>query len=339
MLRTFNKENQEMREQYVGSDCDKYLGVVKLRYPVKNGVFQNDQDILTLFNHIYSKLEISSEEIKDHPILITEPLLNPYSNRQKIATALFDNLGVPAIFFASQPILSLFSTSNTSGVVLESGEGVTQSCVVYEGYSIPNSYMRYDYGGRTVTEYLQTLLKGVGCSFTTSSEFEIVKKIKETLCYIIISHLDSSRKTTSETSQTQYYLPDGTFITLGDEKILAPEILFTPSLIGCEYPPFQEMVVSSLNKVDIDLRTPLYSYVLLSGGNTMFKGISEKTHTEIKKLSPKNMKVKIVAPNNRKNACWIGANVISTLEIFKKMWVTKADWFEKGNRILHIKTI
>ena len=41
------------------------MGVIKLRYPVKSGVFQNDQDILTLFNYIYSKLEINSEEIKE----------------------------------------------------------------------------------------------------------------------------------------------------------------------------------------------------------------------------------------------------------------------------------
>lgn len=327
-----------MREQYVGADCEKYMGILKLRYPVKNGVFQNDQDILTLFNYIYTKLEINSEEIKEHPVLVTEPLLNPYSNREKIATSLFECLGVPALFFASQPILSLLSTSNTSGVVLESGDGVTQSCVVYEGYSIPCSYLRYDYGGRDVTEYLQTLLKRVGYSFNSTCEFEIVKKIKESVCFTIISGLDDTRKTT-ETGQTQYFLPDGNFIKLGDEKILAPEILFNPSLIGSEYLSFQEMIVTSLNKVDIDLRKKLYSYVLFSGGNTMFKGIQEKAHTEIKKMSPKHMKVKLYTPNNRKISCWIGGNVISTLEIFKKMWVTKSDWMEKGKRVIHVKTI
>ena len=245
------------------------MGVIKLRYPVKSGVFQNDQDILTLFNYIYSKLEINSEEIKEHPVLVTEPLLNPYSNREKIATALFENLGVPALFFASQPILSLFSTSNTSGVVLESGDGVTQSCVVYEGYSIPNSYMREDYGGRDVTEYLQLLLKRVGYSFTSSSEFEIVKKIKETSCYtLLLNNLDGRKPV--ETGISQYYLPDGSYINLGEEKVLAPEILFNPSMIGKEYHPFQEMVKSSINKVDVELRNQLYSYVLVSGGNTFF---------------------------------------------------------------------
>lgn len=144
------------------------MGILKLRYPIRNGVFTNEQDILTLFNHIYAKLEIKNEEIKEHPIFITEPILNPYYHRKQVASALLENLGVPAIFFGSQPILSLFASNDKSGIILESGEGITQCCVVYEGYSIPHSYVRYDFGGRHVTEYLQKLLRRAGQSFHTT---------------------------------------------------------------------------------------------------------------------------------------------------------------------------
>ena len=88
------------------------MGVIKLKNPVKHGIFSNEQDILSIFNYIYSKLGLNSEEIQQHPLLVTEPLLNPYTNREKIASTLFESLGAPAIFFASQPILSLFSTSS-----------------------------------------------------------------------------------------------------------------------------------------------------------------------------------------------------------------------------------
>ena len=236
-MRVSDKDNSnENKEVYVGKDCDKYMGVLKLRYPIKNGVFQNEQDILTVFNHIYSKLEIKSEEIKEHPILVTEPLLNPYFHRKQISSVLFDNFNVPALCFASQPILSLWASGYKSGVILESGEGVTQCCVVYEGYSIPHSYMRQDFAGRHVTEYLQTLLKRVGYSFNTSAEVEIVKRIKESLCYTIISNNTSDEsKKLSETASTHYTLPDGNFITLKEEKVLAPEILFNPSMVGTEF--------------------------------------------------------------------------------------------------------
>ena len=351
VLRSFSKDNQEIQEQYIGKDCLKFLGILKLRYPVKNGIFENEQDILTIFKYIYQNLEIDNEEISEHPILITEPLLNPYSNREKIASALFENLSAPAIFFASQPILSLFSTSNTSSIILESGEGVTQSCVVYEGYSIPNSYIRNNYGGKDVTEYFQTLLQRQGYSFTTTSEFEIVKKMKEDICFTTInsnignalnniSNLDLSGNKNKSESSGIYNLPDGNAIKIGDEKSLAPEILFNPSIIGSENLSFQEMIISSINKVDIDLRKNLYNNVFISGGNTLFKGIQEKFHTEIKNLAPKNMKVKLHTPGNRLLSCWTGGNVISTLEIFKKMWVSREEWIEKGNKsIIHVKTI
>ncbi len=351
VLRSFSKDNQEIQEQYIGKDCLKFLGILKLRYPVKNGIFENEQDILTIFKYIYQNLEIDNEEISEHPILITEPLLNPYSNREKIASALFENLSAPAIFFASQPILSLFSTSNTSSIILESGEGVTQSCVVYEGYSIPNSYIRNNYGGKDVTEYFQTLLQRQGYSFTTTSEFEIVKKMKEDICFTTInsnisnplnniSNLDLSGNKNKSESSGIYNLPDGNAIKIGDEKSLAPEILFNPSIIGSENLSFQEMIISSINKVDIDLRKNLYNNVLISGGNTLFKGIQEKFHSEIKNLAPKNMKVKLHTPGNRLLSCWSGGNVISILEIFKKMWVSREEWVEKGNKsIIHIKTI
>jgi centractin len=231
-----NADKEDIKETYVGKDCDKLMGVLKLRYPMKNGVFQNEQDILTVFNNIYNKLDVKSEEIKEHPIFITEPILNPYYHRKQIASVLFDNLGVPALFFGSQPILSLFATNDRSGVVLESGEGITQCCVVYEGYAIPHSYMRFDYGGRQVTEHLQTLLKRVGYSFNSTAEFEIVKKIKETLCYTIISSTSDDNRRLGETGPTNYNLPDGNYITLKEEKVLAPEILFNPSMIGLEYP-------------------------------------------------------------------------------------------------------
>ena len=144
------------------------MGILKLRYPIKNGVFTQEQDILTVFNHIYSLLGVKNEEIKEHPIFITEPILNPYYHRKQVASALLENMSVPAIFFGSQPILSLFASNYKSGIVLESGEGITQCSVVYEGYSIPHSYVRYDFGGRNVTEYLQNLLRRNGNNFNTT---------------------------------------------------------------------------------------------------------------------------------------------------------------------------
>ena len=342
VLRTFNKENQDLNEQYIGDDCEKFMGLIKLRFPVKHGVFEKEQDILSVFNYLYSKLGINSQEIKEHPVLITEPLLNPNVNREKISYSLFDNLGVPALFFASQPILSLFSTSKTSGTVLESGEGVTQSCVVYEGYSIPCTYERYNYGGGDVTEYLKNLLKKRGYHFYNSTEFRLVNDIKENSCFCYGNNIKNEigdAKKSANKNLINYYLPDGSNISIGDERILAPEILFNPEYIGKEYLSFPDMIISSVNKVDIQLKQKSYENILLSGGNTCFNGLYEQLHTELKNKLIKNMKINLNKTDKPEFCCWIGGNIISTLEIFKKMWVTRNEWNEKGSKVIHIKTI
>ena len=341
ILRTFNNE-QELNEQFIGEDCEKYMGLIKLHFPVKHGVFESEQDILSVFNHVFSKLGLNSQEIKEHPVLVTEPLLNPYTNREKIAYSLMDNLGVPALFFASQPILSLFSTSNTSGTVLESGEGVTQSCVIYEGYSIPSSYERYNYGGGDVTEYLKNLLKKRGYHFYNSTEYRLVRDIKENSCFCYPNNANNDIEETKRSANknpNNYYLPDGSCILIGDEKLLAPEILFNPEYIGKEYLSFPDMIINSINKVDIQIRLKSYENILLSGGNTCFNALNEQLHSELKNRLIKNMKININKSEKPKYSCWIGGNIISTLEIFKKMWVTKNDWNEKGSKVLHVKTI
>ena len=336
-----NDDGNDIREQYIGDDCEKYLGLIKLRYPVNHGVFEKEQDIFSTFNHIYSKLGLNSQEIKEHPVLITEPILNPRTNREKIAKMLFENLGVPAIFFASQPILSLFSTSVTTGIILESGEGVSQSCVVFEGYSIPFSYERYNYGGRDVTDYLKNMLKRRGYNFYNSTEIKLVNDIKEKMCYLETNKRAELPKKVLNKKLIQYYLPDGNNITIDDEITLAPEILFNPEYIGKEYLSFTQMIINSINKIDIELRKKAYESIWLSGGNTAFKDLNHKLNDELRNIFGKNFAINILENEkiNPQYRCWVGGNIISTLEIFKKMWVTRGDWNENGSEIIHIKTI
>ena len=339
ILKTFNKDNTPSKDIYIGEKCDTCLSALKLRNPIEHGIFKHSEDILPIFNHIFTRLKLDSEEIKNHPILISESLLNPSKNRKNISSILFENFEISNIFFASQPILSLFATSNTTGTILESGEGVTQSCVIYEGYSIPFSFERYDYGGGDVTKYLYTILQNLGIYLDTSAEYQIVKDIKEQLCFACQSDMIRNIKKESEFEKENYFLPDGNVIKLGEERILPPEILYNPELNGMEFPSFQKMIFNSINKVDMELRPKLYEAILLSGGNTSIKGTSNKLYSEFKQLINPNMKIKIHSPKNPNLLCWIGGNVVSGLEIFKKMWISKEEWEEKGEQIVHDKTI
>ena len=337
-----NKANQEIKIQNIGDDCFKNIGLLKLRNPINHGILTNEQDIIPLFNYIYSKLGINTEEISEHPLLITEPLLNPYSNREKISNSLFDDLGVPAIFFACQPILSLFSTSSTTGIILESGEGVSQSCIVYEGYSLPNTYERFDYGGGDVTNVLKILMKKKGYQLLNSNEYRFISDMKEKYCFLLSSKYNlnfNNVRMALNAQKINYYLPDGTSISLGDERIIASEILFKPELIGKEFLGLSDIILSSINKAEIQLRSKTYENIVLSGGNILMKGLEDKIKDDIIQKSNKIIKVNVNTIKEPQISCWVGGNIISSLDIFNKISITKKEWEEKGNKIIHVKTI
>jgi centractin len=129
-----------------------------------------------LWRYIFDKLQKSP---KEHPILLTEAPLNPFKNRNMMAEIFFEDFGAPKIFFQQQAVLSLYARGQTSGVVLDVGDGVCHCTPVFEGYSISNAIQRIDIGGRDITKHLQLLLRRSGYVFHTTTEFEIVRKIKE----------------------------------------------------------------------------------------------------------------------------------------------------------------
>jgi centractin len=134
-------------------------------------------------------------------------------------------------------------------------------------------------------------------------------------------------------------LPDGQAIKIGPEKFRAPEVLFTPERIGIEYPGVQELLVNSINRADLDLRRDLFSSIYLAGGSTMFTGFPERLLNELRRLSAKDTKIRINAPDDRKISCWLGGSILSSLGAFKHMWIRKQDYEEEGKRVLHSKTI
>jgi centractin len=331
--KSLGSRKEDENKEIIGNDCNKYFGVIKLKYPLTHGIFNDNKDISPIFEYIYSNLDMSITEIKEHPVLIAEPLLNPQENRRNIAKVLFDTYKIEHLFFASQPILSLFSTSSTSGAVLESGDGVTQSCIIYEGYTIPGSFKRINLGGKEVTEYLQYLLNRKGYELRNSDGFQITKKIKEELCEVYPYDKNENLEIKN------YTLPDDTTIEIGEERRLAPEILFNPLLREYEYPSIPEILSESINKTNVDLKLQLYNSILLSGGNTNIKGMKERIYKEIKKLASKNAKVRLLTPSNPEYCSWIGGNIISSLEISKAMWISVKEWMEKGENIINKRTI
>lgn len=150
--------------------------------------------------------------------MLTEAPLNPRKNRERSAEMFFETFNVPALYVSMQAVLSLYATGRVTGVVLDSGDGVTHAVPIYEGFSMPHSIMRVDLAGRDVTRHLKLLIRKEGFYFRTSAEFEIVRTIKEKVCYLSNNPL---KEENMEADKYLYTLPDGNTLEVNRELIIA----------------------------------------------------------------------------------------------------------------------
>ncbi|VDM01413.1 unnamed protein product [Schistocephalus solidus] len=339
--------NVEVKDLMIGNEASELRSMLELSYPMENGIVKNWDDMIHLYDYTFgpSKLNIDTRHAK---ILLTEPPFNPLQNRQKMYRVMFEKYGFNAVHIAIQATLTLYAQGLMTGVVVDSGDGVTHICPVYSGHTMTHLTKRLDVAGRDITRYLIKLLLLRGYAFNQTADFETIRQMKEKLCYVAYD-LQQEQSLALDTTVLvkKYTLPDGRVIKVGGEQFGAPEALFQPNLIDNESPGISEMLFSTIQSAPIDTRAEFYKYIVLSGGSTMYPGLPSRLEKEVKQLYTQNVlkgdpkgltkfKIRIEDPPQRKHMVFLGGSILARLlqQGSTDCWITKKQYEEEGDRVV-----
>ncbi|DAA13396.1 actin-related protein T1-like [Bos indicus] len=311
----------------VGENALFKYEALQLYYPIERGLVTRWDDMEKLWKYLF-EWELGVKPCQ-RPVLMTEPSLNPRETREKTTEVMFETFNVPAFYLSNHAVVALYASAAVTGLVVDSGDGITCTVPIFEGYSLPHAVTKLYVAGRDITEHLTRLLLASGCNYPCILNKALVDDIKETLCYVALEPEKELCKKPEEIMK-EYKLPDGNVIHLGDQLYQVPEILFAPDHLGVHNPGLSKMVSSSIMKCDTDIQKNLFAEIVLSGGTTLFPGLEERLMKELEQLAFRGTPIKITASPDRCFSAWIGASIVTSLSSFKQMWITSADFMEFG---------
>lgn len=323
-------------EFQVGDAAISLRGVMKLQPVMEDGIITNFDHFERLVHHtFYNELRLDPE---NHGVVFGVPLFSPLMQEQKMSQILFETFNVPEMGGFTQPALSMYSSGRASGISVDIGHGMTQMASIYEGTFIAEGAYRGSIAGAALNTYAERLMTEQiskrGASI--AGIHHQIDDLKRKNCYVAASY-DSEMLAFSMSNQNYqtYTFTEGRSVEIGAERIRIPEVLFKPSLIGSEELPLSHLIYRSIMKSPMDIRKDLFGNIILGGGSSLIPGLEDRLRDEIAKLAPSSMRVRIVAPPERKYANWIGGSIVGSLSTTQHTLFTKEQYEESGPSAFH----
>jgi actin beta/gamma 1 len=205
-----------LNDAYVGDDAYSKRGTLALCYPIRHGIVNNWDVMEKIWSHsFYNELGVFPNE---HAVLMTDVTLNLKSDREKMAQIMFETFNVPAFYVSMQAVLSMYASGHDTGIVLESGAGITHAVPIHQNKVIHSAISQLDLAGNDLTAHLIHLLVDRGYAFGSTVEREIIREIKEKLCYVALDFKQEMEANVQYSNSPAFELPDGQIIDVGSER-------------------------------------------------------------------------------------------------------------------------
>ncbi|MFB7058976.1 actin, cytoplasmic 2 [Streptomyces vinaceus] len=304
---------------YVGDKAQANRGVLTVKCPVEAGRVTDWEDMAKVWAHTFEALGADPSE---QPVLLTAAPLMSKADRERMAEVMLETFNVPGVHVALSSELALSASGRTTGLVVDLGDRESWAVPVVDGRALDAGVTRVALAGFDLTHLLSRLLVEDGTyQQRTSAELEIVRGIKEKLCFVAEDYDKQLAQAGSDPGKA-YVLPDGNKINVGSQRFACPEALFQPSLTGHSGAGLPEAADEAIRKSGANRRDDLFANTVLVGGTSLFSGLSKRLSAELSKRAPSGVKANVVAAPEGQYAVWHGGSTLAEKPDFQ--WVTKA---------------
>ncbi|KAK1340433.1 hypothetical protein QTO34_019003 [Cnephaeus nilssonii] len=253
--------------------------------------------------------------------------------RKKTLEIMFELLDVPALLLADQMEMSLYASGFLTGVVVDSGCGLTRVQPFHLGRPIRHTGKTLEFAGQDLSDYLFKSLFKEDSKVNKLFQLQIVDTIKMRKCYVpqnLVEALDYRQNLPSGyDDNNSYLLPDGTSVELTPMQRLAPEMFFSPQVFDQERPSVSQVVMDSIKACDDALQPQLLPHVIACGGNTLYPGFTRRLFMELGTHYSSYPNAAVCSNSKRNFSVWLGASVVAHLSTYKSEWMTRKEYDEK----------
>ncbi|KAJ6654987.1 hypothetical protein lerEdw1_006458 [Lerista edwardsae] len=311
--------------------------------PLKNGMIEDWDCFQAILDHTYNK-HIKSEP-NLHPVLMSEAPWNTRAKREKLTELMFEHYSIPAFFLCKTAVLTAFANGRSTGLVLDSGATHTTAIPVHDGYILQQGIVKSPLAGDFISMQCRELFQEMNIEIIPPymiAAKEVIQDFQASVLQVSDSPYDE--QVAAQMPTVHYEMPNGYNTDYGAERLRIPEGLFDPSnvkgLSGNTMLGVSHVVTTSIGMCDIDIRPGLYGSVIVTGGNTLLQGFTDRLNRELSQKTPPSMRLKLIASNStmeRRFSPWIGGSILASLGTFQQMWISKQEYEEGGKQCVERK--